>query len=504
MGHLVLGGNARRVLAGLGLLLAIAIWPVSAQGPIGNDAYAFKIYHVNYAFYPAVQVYFRTFDQNRNPLVNVNVANIGVMVKGRIYDPRKLVAGSGRMQYGIETLQSRGESFRTVFVWDCSGTMAGKPFADAQTALMKFIETKRAGDQVAILAIRDEQTGYQLVSSWEKDPALLYQRIMDVKCDGKQTRLYDTIGAAMEMCATASQGDINNQGGEFTILNAIVVLSDGKDEGSAVSREELIGRINTIKTPIPVFSLAYSSVDSSNFRNLEALSKATVGQYWTASESQEFASTVQKIHQINRSDYVVTFRSYEPIDGSKINFKLGISYPANTGRFLWQEGEFEAIESPAPFNPASAAYYQALLAQYPALPTGPYTDQPQAVSSVPGSAPSDAEPVAAVTSGAPSAPPSAPAAATGEVVASAAEESQESVQEQVIAFAKANGALLGMGAVLLVVVIGIIAWVKRGTGTPAYQGNPPTAVRNPQTQSNSRTGTDPSSKTEFTGPRTPQ
>ncbi len=51
--------------------------------------YGLKIYHINELLYPYVQVYFRTFDKNMQPLVNLNEMNIGLMVKGRPYDPMK-------------------------------------------------------------------------------------------------------------------------------------------------------------------------------------------------------------------------------------------------------------------------------------------------------------------------------------------------------------------------------------------------------------------------------
>jgi hypothetical protein len=373
------------------LLAAVAAMVVSfsstAQAPIGNETYTFKIYHVNYGFYPFVQAYMRTFDQNQEPLVNVNLGNIGVMVKGRSYDLKKLHPQTNMPQYNIETLQNRAEGFRTVFVWDCSGTMDGQPFLDARTAITRFIEAKRPSDEVAILAIRDTDTGYQIVSTFEKDPTLLMQRIADVKADGQQTRLYDAIGAAIQMCATASQGSINNVGAEYAVLNCIVALSDGKDEGSALAREELISRLNSLGVPVPVFALAYAkpSMSSEHFKNLEAISKATFGRYWTANQTQEFASVIQKIHQINRSDYVVTFRSYVPIDGEAHNFKVGLAYPSNTGRGLYQEGSFEAIQSPALAFPEGQEYWARLNAKFPELPgANPYLDVPGAGAAAAG------------------------------------------------------------------------------------------------------------------------
>jgi len=429
---------------------------------MGNDAYTFAVYHVNYGFYPIVQAYVRTFDQNREPLVNVNVANIGIMVQGKLYDPAKFDPSIRKMQYAIESLESRGEGFRTVFVWDCSGTMQGKPFEDTKTAILKFVEAKRPADQIAVIAVRDTNEGYQIVSQFEKDPTLLYQRMGDVKCDGQKTRLYDSIAAAIEMCATASQGDVNNAGGEFAILQSIVCVSDGKDEGSAIQRAELIGRIGQLKTPIPVYSVAYSKVDKDNFSNLEAISKATFGRYWTAVDSQEFATITQKIHRINRSDYVVSFRSYVPVDGSRVNFKIGVSYPSNTGRFLYRDGEFEAIQSPAPLNSRAKEYWETLQAQYPPVPgNNPYMDAPGTPPAAQAAPPKPSQ--------------SQPAPLSSSTVQPVPSEDKTvepaAIQEKVIGFVKQNPALAGMGAGLVILALSAILWTRTSATPGPYAVN---------------------------------
>lgn len=78
------------------LVMSLCIGPAAlAGGGVGYavpGGYGLKIYRVSYDLYPFVQVYFRTFDQRMQPLVNLNYMNIGVMVKGKSYDPRKLSA----------------------------------------------------------------------------------------------------------------------------------------------------------------------------------------------------------------------------------------------------------------------------------------------------------------------------------------------------------------------------------------------------------------------------
>jgi Mg-chelatase subunit ChlD len=327
-----------------------------------SGAYGFKIYKVESGLYPFVQVYFRTFDSNGKPLVNLNEMNIGVMVKGRSYDPMK-------RQYFVQSIRQREEATRTVLIMDASGSMRGRPFNSAMRAAARFIDSKRPQDEIAILAIRDSDEGYQKVSTFERDPAALGRRLADVRPDGKRTRLYDTVGAAMQMCGMSSQGSVAPSAGNYIISCSLVIFSDGRDEGSAVSRAELMSRITNLKIPLPIYSLAYTKTYTKYFKNLEALSKNSFGKYYLIGKTyNQMQMVVEEIQEILQNDYVVVFRSFIDIDGEEHVFKIGIDYPARSGKYIYQSGKFEAIDPP----PVPALLEQIdLLSKYlPALPDG--------------------------------------------------------------------------------------------------------------------------------------
>ena len=82
-------------------------------------------------------------------------------------------------------------------------------------------------------------------------------------------------------------------------------------------------------------------------------------------------AVVEEIQEILQNDYVVVFRSYVPVDGEEHVYKIGVDYPARSGKYLYQSGKFEAIEAP----PVQAILEQLeILSKYlPALPNGdPY------------------------------------------------------------------------------------------------------------------------------------
>lgn len=354
-----------------GALLAAMLFATAAQagggyGFAAPGGYGLKIYRINYALYPFVQVYVRTFDQAMQPLVNLNELNIGLMVKGKSYNPAK-------RQYGVQTLRQRSEATRSVLILDASKSMAGTGFETALKAAARFIDSKRPQDEVAVLAIRDTKEGYELVSQFERDPGAIARRLADIKVDGQKSRIYDTLGAAMQMCAMTTQGsDVELSAHDFVASCSIVIFSDGKDEGSAVTREELNARITSLSLPIPVYSLAYGKKSQNYFKNLEALSKNSFGIYYLLGESVDnMQRVVEEIQNILQSDYVVTFRSYIPVDGEQHSLKVGVEYPSGSGKFSYDSGSFEAIEPP-PVGPVKEAL-DTLNQKIPALPdSNPY------------------------------------------------------------------------------------------------------------------------------------
>jgi len=491
------------------LLAALfAALPASAQPPPGSGSYTLKLYHVNYGFYPIVEAYVRTWGTDQEPLVNLNIANIGLQVKGRNYVPETAIPGR---QYSIESIERRREGFRTVIVLDCSGSMRGQPFSDALDAINRFIEAKRPVDQVAILAIRDTNTGYEVVSEFTNSPSDLYRRLTDVAADGQQTRLYDSVAAALQMCATGIRGDLTSL--DHAVLSSIVVLSDGYDEGSAISRSELINRLGTMEIQIPIHSIAFTRIDRRHLLNMEAISTATFGRYFGIEDTSHLARTMEHIHRINRSDYVVTFRSYVGVDGESHNFRVGVEYPSGSGSFLFSTGTFDAIDSPAVFNPTLNAHYESLKERYPenmdaaygnvsgAAPAGLTQETLPVDPAVVSDLPADPEPAPAPALEAEPDPAPAPASdSDGDGNGDDNGDENGNDDPDVIAMIQSNLPLIGAAVVLLLVLLVAVAWVRKGSqvSSPSTQTAPPRATADPpratadQTRSSADVATRPS------------
>ncbi|PIE69813.1 MAG: hypothetical protein CSA21_00395 [Deltaproteobacteria bacterium] len=326
-------------------LLATALFSVNATAatdPSSNlQGYGIKIFRTESGLYPFVQIYLRSFDQNMEPLINLNERNLGLMVAGRVYDPDK-------RQYFVQSIRNREEMIRSIIVIDTSATMKGAPFEATLQAAARFINSKRAQDQVAIIALADNKEGFELVSNFERDPGTLGRRLADLEAVGQKSRLYDSVGFAMQLAAGVGAGGTSTGDADYAASTSIVIFSDGKDEGSAVTRNDLMTRITNMAVPVPIYSLAYTKIDPDYLKNLQALSKNSFGKYYHIGEALErMTRSVEDIQNILQSDYVVTFRAYLPIDGSQHRIKVGMEYPSGSGKIRYQTSQLETLSPPA-------------------------------------------------------------------------------------------------------------------------------------------------------------
>lgn len=188
------------------------------------------------------------------------------------------------------------------------------------------------------MAVRDTKEGYAVVSQFERGGRVLARRLTAIRADGLKTRLYDTIDAALRMCGTSPEGS------DPVVSCSVLVVSDGKDEGSAITRKDLMTRIADLPVPYPIYSLAYSPTSRGHFKNLEALSKKSFGIYYKVGETPSGVQRiVEEIQNMPHSDYVVTLRSYLPVDGAKHNITLGVEAPSGSGNYAFDNSFFKAV-----------------------------------------------------------------------------------------------------------------------------------------------------------------
>ena len=177
----------------------------------------------------------------------------------------------------------------TVLVLDHSGSMKGK--ADVNDKRAKIEALRTAASRFVELMRRDAMTTLLPFSSdvdvpapFTDDKQALLQRIRLLQPEGG-TLLYDATFAGLETLAAARRDG----------RNAVVVLTDGKDEapGSRVSDQLVIDRARELK--FPLYLLGLGQPEEINQAVMERMAAETGGKYFHAGSEQRLFEIFEKL-----------------------------------------------------------------------------------------------------------------------------------------------------------------------------------------------------------------
>lgn len=133
--------------------------------------------------------------------------------------------------------------------------------------------------------------------------------------DRSQTWLYEAVGQAVDITADPARSD----------KRAVVVLSDGIDEGSTVTLTEIIDSARN--QGVPVFTIGLGEVF---LAALQELADETGGQYFSAPVSSDLQEIYRQITDILTNRYVIDYESSSS-GGNDITVDVNIDQNGDQG-----------------------------------------------------------------------------------------------------------------------------------------------------------------------------
>jgi Ca-activated chloride channel family protein len=154
-----------------------------------------------------------------------------------------------------------------VFVFDKSGSMDGKPLAEAKKGAKAFFEHLDDRDDVTVVFF--DNTVYPPTGPLKlaNGRGQLSSRV-DGTMAGGGTALYDAIAAGYDLASTSAQKNPNQ-------IHAVVVMTDGKDENSKMTLQQLKAKFPAEEATVKVFTIAYGQQAES--RVLDEIAEAAKG-----------------------------------------------------------------------------------------------------------------------------------------------------------------------------------------------------------------------------------
>jgi VWFA-related protein len=232
--------------------------------------------------WPTVKLYVSVYDLQNRPVKGLQAANF-------VVDE----LGTARKDLAVKTFAESQEGMAVLLVLDASGSMRGRPFDDAKRGVTSFLSVLGPADQAALMVLHDQ---VQIPVSFTPKIEDVKAKVEEAQATAKVTLLYDGLATAVDETVARST--------QLPARKVIVVMSDGRDEGSAKTLEDV--RDRALAANVPVYSVGFTRVGPKYLPNLKRISELTGGLYLDARASGELSAVYARIFEHLKSLYVIT------------------------------------------------------------------------------------------------------------------------------------------------------------------------------------------------------
>jgi len=153
----------------------------------------------------------------------------------------------------------KGAAF--LFIMDTSGSVKGAPLEGIKRSAWEFVGLMGANDRAGIMTFNDNA---ELVRPFTSEKRVLRRKIDKVRTRGRKTILFDALIVAINL--------IQKEDRESKFL---ILFSDGKDEGSRSTLQEVIQNIRL--TGVSILCIGYSRVERKYLDTLKTIAAETGG-----------------------------------------------------------------------------------------------------------------------------------------------------------------------------------------------------------------------------------
>jgi VWFA-related protein len=253
----------------------------------GGDNRNVRITQVDTSKFPLVTVYVSITDANGEP-IEVAPTSLVLMENGQEMAPQE-----------ISGLGESNEPLTTLLVMDVSGSMnsTGKLQA-AKDAAIAYVQQTRPNDLTGLLVFN---TKIKYVQKITQNKDKLVNAIKDLKARD-DTAMYDALIEATGVLE-AYQG-----------RKAIIALTDGMDNRSKASPDDVIQRIGPAGLSISTIGLGDPAYSHGNLAGLDedaltSLSERAGGVYGYANDANALRTLYERYGRALQSEYAITYSS---------------------------------------------------------------------------------------------------------------------------------------------------------------------------------------------------
>jgi VWFA-related protein len=184
-----------------------------------------------------------------------------------------------------------------VFSIDSSKSISKKFLSQIKSSARDIVRSIGPQDKIAVYRFNDHVS---LLNTFTQNTDQIIKNINSVKRHGKKTLLYSAIYDSIELLDKVKQ-----------INKKIIVFTDGKDEGSNVSEEDVIQKARN--SGIPIYFISFKN--SNEIRIMANISKLTGGKLIYSTSHDDVAGMYRTILSCMNNRYSAAYQTHLKKDG---------------------------------------------------------------------------------------------------------------------------------------------------------------------------------------------
>ncbi len=255
--------------------------------------------------FPIVKIFITARDVNHAEISGLNEENIYIFEDGF------------RVNYvRIMSYEENKDLLYLVFSIDSSRSISKESFKKIKKTAKEIIINANPKDRIAIYRFNNEVL---MLNSFTNNRAQLIASIDKIEQHGDKTLLFDAIYDSIDILSKVE-----------VFRKAIIVFTDGKDEGSSISNQDIIQFSRQLDIPIHFICLK----SSKNIKTLARISKLTGGKLIYSTDTNDFIGMYRTIVKMIKSQYIVQYKTMLKPDGKKHQIEARLKYATIRDRDL--------------------------------------------------------------------------------------------------------------------------------------------------------------------------
>lgn len=206
--------------------------------------------------------------------------------------------------FSLQTIDAQKENEMIVVLVDASRSLSKEEFNIQVQAILKFVDQVTPGDRLGVISFHDK---YRLHCGFTSSKLQIRECVQKIKQGGSNTVLYDAINEGLRLLST-----VDNK------RPALLVFTDGRDEHSQFSFEDVLSQMKD--SQIPIFTIATGQAQS--LTQMKTLSLQSGGEIFYANNKKSIEEIYTTLPKMLDNMYRISYTSLQNKNITQKNVRI--------------------------------------------------------------------------------------------------------------------------------------------------------------------------------------